>query len=126
VADRLAQGDERDLQCHEARKASKRLRYAAEAAAPVLGTPANRLVKQVQHVQELLGDHQDAVGARPSLRGSESGTTSTVKTGSPTACCTSGRPTRVSTTAVVTLGAVACPRAARRCWQHRRSTSVTR
>jgi CHAD domain-containing protein len=68
VADRLAQGDERDLQWHEARKASKRLRYAAEAAAPVLGTPANRLVKQVQHAQEPLGDHQDAVVARPVLR----------------------------------------------------------
>ena len=48
--------------------ASKRLRYAAEAAAPVLGKPAKRLVKQVKHVQELLGDHQDAVVARPVLR----------------------------------------------------------
>ena len=65
VADRLAPGDERDLQWHEARKASKRLRYAAEVAAPVLEKPANRLVKQVQ---ELLGDHQDAVVARPVLR----------------------------------------------------------
>jgi CHAD domain-containing protein len=70
VADRLAPGDERDLQWHEARKASKRLRYAAEAAAPVLEKPANRLVKQVKvkQVQELLGDHQDAVVARPVLR----------------------------------------------------------
>jgi CHAD domain-containing protein len=68
VADRLASGDERDAQWHEARKASKRLRYAAEAAAPALGKLANRLVKQVKHVQELLGDHQDAVVARPVLR----------------------------------------------------------
>jgi len=68
VADRLTAGDERDLQWHEARKASKRLRYAAEAAAPVLGKPAKRLVKQIKHVQELLGDHQDAVVARPVLR----------------------------------------------------------
>jgi CHAD domain-containing protein len=67
-ADRLVPGDERDLQWHEARKASKRLRYAAEAAGPVLGKPANRLVDQVKHVQELLGDHQDAVVARPILR----------------------------------------------------------
>jgi CHAD domain-containing protein len=66
-------GDDRDLEWHEARKASKRLRYAAEAAAPVLGKPAARLVKQVKHVQELLGDHQDAVVARPVLR--EIGTT---------------------------------------------------
>jgi CHAD domain-containing protein len=44
------------------------LRYAAEAAAPVLGKPAERLVKRVKQVQELLGDHQDAVVARPVLR----------------------------------------------------------
>ena len=56
------------MEWHEARKASKRLRYAAEAATPVLGAPAKRLVKQVKHVQELLGDHQDAVVARPVLR----------------------------------------------------------
>lgn len=68
AADRLARGDERDGQWHEARKASKRLRYAAEAAAPVLGRPADRLVAQVKQVQELLGDHQDAVVARPVLR----------------------------------------------------------
>ena len=68
VADRLTPGDERDTRWHEARKASKRLRYAAEAAAPVLGKPANRLVEQVKQVQELLGDHQDAVVARPVLR----------------------------------------------------------
>jgi CHAD domain-containing protein len=68
VADQLAPGKDRDREWHEARKASKRLRYAAEAAAPVLGKPANRLVKQVKQVQELLGDHQDAVVARPVLR----------------------------------------------------------
>jgi CHAD domain-containing protein len=61
-------GDERDVEWHEARKASKRLRYASEAAAPVLGKQATQLVKQVKHVQELLGDHQDAVVARPVLR----------------------------------------------------------
>jgi CHAD domain-containing protein len=44
------------------------LRYAAEAAAPALGKPADRLVKRVKRVQELLGDHQDAVVARPVLR----------------------------------------------------------
>ena len=44
------------------------MRYAAEAAAPALGRPADRLVKQVKRVQELLGDHQDAVVARPVLR----------------------------------------------------------
>jgi CHAD domain-containing protein len=68
VAGRLASANERDVESHEARKASKRLRYAAEAATPVLGKPAKRLVKLVKHVQELLGDHQDAVVARPVLR----------------------------------------------------------
>ena len=68
AAEGMASGDERDAQWHEARKAAKRLRYAAEAAAPVLGEPADRLVKRVKRVQELLGDHQDAVVARPVLR----------------------------------------------------------
>jgi CHAD domain-containing protein len=68
VAEGLTSGDERDAQWHEARKAAKRLRYAAEAAAPALGKPADRLVKRVKQVQELLGDHQDAVVARPVLR----------------------------------------------------------
>ena len=68
AAEGMASGDERDAQWHEARKAAKRLRYAAEAAAPALGEPADRLVKRVKRVQELLGDHQDAVVARPVLR----------------------------------------------------------
>ena len=68
VADGMESGHERDMEWHEARKAAKRLRYAAETAAPVLGKPARRLVKRVKHVQELLGDHQDAVVARPVLR----------------------------------------------------------
>ena len=68
AAEGMASGHERDAQWHEARKAAKRLRYAAEAAAPALGKPADRLVKRVKQVQELLGDHQDAVVARPVLR----------------------------------------------------------
>jgi CHAD domain-containing protein len=68
AADLLPSGDERNEQWHAARKAAKRLRYAAEAAAPVLGKPADRLVARVKQVQELLGDHQDAVVARPVLR----------------------------------------------------------
>jgi len=67
AADGLS-GDERDTEWHEARKASTRLRNAAEAATSVLGKPAKRLVKLVKQVQELLGDHQDAVVARPVLR----------------------------------------------------------
>ncbi|MGW7457946.1 CYTH and CHAD domain-containing protein [Streptomyces sp. NPDC054797] len=65
----LAAGPERDLALHEARKAAKRARYAAEAAAPALGKPAKRLAKAIKKVQSLLGDHQDSVVAREALRG---------------------------------------------------------
>ncbi|MFI0979358.1 CHAD domain-containing protein [Streptomyces sp. NPDC021093] len=64
----LAPGGERDIALHEARKAAKRLRYAAESAQPVLGKPANRLRKRVKEVQTVLGDHQDSVVARTELR----------------------------------------------------------
>ncbi|WP_327306770.1 CYTH and CHAD domain-containing protein [Streptomyces sp. NBC_01298] len=62
-------GQDRDLALHEARKAAKRARYAAEAAAPALGKPARKLAKAVKAVQSLLGDHQDGVVAREALRG---------------------------------------------------------
>ncbi|MFF3678160.1 CHAD domain-containing protein [Streptomyces sp. NPDC002120] len=65
----LDAGHERDLALHEARKAAKRSRYAAEAAVPALGKPAKRLAKAVKKVQTLLGDHQDGVVARDALRG---------------------------------------------------------
>ncbi|MFJ6938842.1 CHAD domain-containing protein [Streptomyces sp. NPDC101132] len=62
-------GHERDLALHDARKAAKRARYAAEAATPALGKPAKRLAKRLKKVQTLLGDHQDGVVAREALRG---------------------------------------------------------
>ncbi|MBT2404401.1 MULTISPECIES: CYTH and CHAD domain-containing protein [unclassified Streptomyces] len=65
----LEPGEERDLAMHDARKAAKRARYAAEAAVPALGKPAKRLGKAVKAVQTLLGDHQDSVVAREALRG---------------------------------------------------------
>ncbi|MER7106130.1 CYTH and CHAD domain-containing protein [Streptomyces sp. NPDC000229] len=64
----LPAGHDRDVALHEARKAAKRARYAAEAAAPVLGRPAKRFVKRVKAVQKVLGDHQDSVVARDTLR----------------------------------------------------------
>ncbi|OKK08685.1 metal-binding protein [Streptomyces sp. CB03234] len=64
----LPAGHDRDVAMHEARKAAKRARYAAEAAAPVLGKPAKRFVKRVKAVQKVLGDHQDSVVARDTLR----------------------------------------------------------
>ncbi|MEU6877031.1 CYTH and CHAD domain-containing protein [Streptomyces sp. NPDC046712] len=64
----LPSGHDRDLAMHEARKAAKRARYAADAARPALGKPAKRFAKRVKAVQSLLGDHQDSVVARDALR----------------------------------------------------------
>ncbi|MGW2687886.1 CYTH and CHAD domain-containing protein [Streptomyces sp. NPDC001414] len=61
-------GHERDLGLHEARKKAKRTRYAAEAARPALGRPAKALVASMKSLQSLLGEHQDSVMARRSLR----------------------------------------------------------
>lgn len=75
LADRIAEalgldpGEERDRALHEARKAAKRARYAAEAAAPALGKPARRLAKAAKSVQNLLGEHRDGVVAREALLG---------------------------------------------------------
>lgn len=70
VEEALAQppGPDRDVAMHEARKKTKRARYAAEAAEPLLGKPAKALVKDMKSLQSLLGDHQDSVMARETLR----------------------------------------------------------
>ena len=57
-----------DAALHEARKCAKRLRYAAEAAAPVGGKAAGRLADAAHGVQKTLGVHQDSVVARDVLR----------------------------------------------------------
>ncbi|MEU9317047.1 CYTH and CHAD domain-containing protein [Streptomyces sp. NPDC048295] len=64
----LPPGHDRDVALHEARKAAKRARYAAESARPALGGPAKRFAKRMKAVQSLLGDHQDSVVAREALR----------------------------------------------------------
>jgi CHAD domain-containing protein len=62
-------GDEPpDEDLHQVRIYAKRARYAAEAAAGVIGKPAARLGKAVADVQGVLGDHQDAVVAESWLR----------------------------------------------------------
>jgi CHAD domain-containing protein len=63
----LPPGPDRDVAIHEARKKAKRTRYAAEAAAPALGKPAEVLVKSMKSLQTMLGDHQDSVMARQTL-----------------------------------------------------------
>ncbi|EWT02070.1 metal-binding protein [Intrasporangium oryzae NRRL B-24470] len=59
---------ERDLALHEARKKSKRARYGAESAVPVLGARATRYAVSAKRVQDALGEHQDTVVARQWLR----------------------------------------------------------
>ncbi|MEU2717881.1 CYTH and CHAD domain-containing protein [Streptomyces sp. NPDC007205] len=61
-------GEERDTAVHEARKKAKRTRYAAEAATPALGKPAGSLTKAMKSLTTLLGDHQDSVMTRLTLR----------------------------------------------------------
>ncbi|MFE3329436.1 CHAD domain-containing protein [Streptomyces sp. NPDC059176] len=65
----LPAGHQRDLAMHDARKAAKRARYAAEAATPALGNSAGRFARRMKAVQTVLGDHQDSVVARTTLRG---------------------------------------------------------
>jgi hypothetical protein len=64
----LPPGPDRDAALHEARKACKRVRYMTEVVAPVVGQPARDLHRQTEKLQELLGNYQDAVEARPLLR----------------------------------------------------------
>ncbi|MFE4970878.1 CHAD domain-containing protein [Kitasatospora sp. NPDC056651] len=59
--------EDRDLALHEARKAAKRARYAGETAAPVAGARADRYAQRMKAVQEVLGEHQDAVVAATAL-----------------------------------------------------------
>jgi CHAD domain-containing protein len=63
------EGTERDEAIHEARKAAKRARYAAETVTPVFGRPARRFASTMEDLQDLLGAHQDSVVAREALRG---------------------------------------------------------
>ncbi|GAA4152385.1 hypothetical protein GCM10022251_20490 [Phytohabitans flavus] len=56
---------ERDVQLHEARRAYKRARYAAEA---IDVKPAHRLAQRLKAVQDVLGTHQDTVVTRAVLR----------------------------------------------------------
>ena len=60
--------EDTDAAIHEARKAAKRARYAAEAARPALGGKARRQARRTKHLQGLLGDHHDSVVARTVLR----------------------------------------------------------
>ncbi|CAN5906210.1 hypothetical protein BH23ACT11_BH23ACT11_00240 [soil metagenome] len=53
---------------HELCKRAKRLRYALESVSEIYGEPAKDLIKSLKNVQDLLGDHQDAVVASAQVR----------------------------------------------------------
>jgi CHAD domain-containing protein len=61
-----------DKRLHRVRINAKRLRYAAEAVAPVAAQPVSRVAKAAARVQDVLGEHQDAVVAATWLRTRES------------------------------------------------------
>lgn len=67
-----------DEALHRARKASKRARYAAELVAPAVEKKVSKAnIKRFKTIQEVLGEHQDAVIAAGILRtlGARAGTT---------------------------------------------------
>jgi CHAD domain-containing protein len=49
---------------HAVRIRAKRARYAAEATVPVFGKPATTFAKAMAAIQDVLGEHQDAIVAR--------------------------------------------------------------
>jgi CHAD domain-containing protein len=65
---RLDGPDATDHDWHKARIAAKQLRYSCDAVQPVFGKPAKALSKRAEAVQEVLGEHQDAVIAADTLR----------------------------------------------------------
>jgi CHAD domain-containing protein len=67
-AGQLPPGQARDVMLHEARKAAKRARYAAEVARPVAGKQAGRFATRMKAIQSVLGDHHDAITAQAAAR----------------------------------------------------------
>ncbi len=75
---KAAGGVPTDRQLHQVRIAAKRLRYAAEAAEPVVGKRARRVATAAERLQARLGDHHDAVVAEAWLRDQAKGAPSKV------------------------------------------------
>ena len=57
-----------DAALHDVRIRAKRCRYAAEAVVPVAGRPARRFARRIARIQDVLGDHHDAIVAEGWLR----------------------------------------------------------
>jgi CHAD domain-containing protein len=61
-------GPDRDTALHDARKAAKDARYAAEAVSAACGKAALRFAKRMKQLQTVLGDQHDAVVGRGTAR----------------------------------------------------------
>ncbi len=67
-ADEAEDPVEREHRLHEARKAAKRVRYAAEPLTRIYGASAKQFVSAMKRVQSRLGDHHDASVTQERLR----------------------------------------------------------
>ena len=67
-----------DEALHEVRIGAKRVRYAADAVAPVLGRRTARFARAAAELQEILGEHHDAVVTGRLLRQRSTGAPSEV------------------------------------------------
>jgi CHAD domain-containing protein len=65
---RAAGDDPSDDELHQIRIRAKRARYAAEAVEPAIGKPAERFADAAADLQEVLGNHHDAVVGEEWLR----------------------------------------------------------
>ncbi len=63
-----AMADGTDAELHEARKTYKKARYAVELAGASSGKPARKLGNRLKALQDILGEHQDAVVAATLLK----------------------------------------------------------
>ena len=68
LADEAEGFGDREHLLHEARKAAKRVRYAAETLARLYGKPAKGFVRAMKRVQSRLGDHHDAFVTQQRVR----------------------------------------------------------
>jgi CHAD domain-containing protein len=61
-------GSRRDAALHEVRKQAKHVRYAAETLVLIEGKRAKQIAKRFASIQEILGEHHDAVVTRQTFR----------------------------------------------------------
>jgi CHAD domain-containing protein len=75
-------GEPSDELFHSARRATKRYRYAVEAAQPLWGSKADKIISERKDLQDVLGNHQDGIvsagflrelGARLGVRSGQNG-----------------------------------------------------